>query len=519
MAFRITILLKAIRQLGFSQMALYGLYKMGLRTGYFRRADDRRRTIAHGQPPTVHGLFTLPPSSKLREILGSDGLNSLLSEANQIAGGRFRIFGGELVEIELGFEQPLSHWTAYETREALLPDSKLPISDIKFLWEPARFGWAFTLGRAYRVSGDDKYAEAFWRCFETFDAGNPPYLGPHWMSGQEVALRLMAFVWSAQVFGDSPESTRQRKERLAQSVAEHAARIPPTLLYARAQNNNHLLSEAAGLFTAALALPDHPQAGKWRRLGEKWMAWCFENQIDGTGEYIQHSVTYQRLMLQLALWVRSLNTKVTKGHKGKEEIGGKHGASSCALCLTEEARQNLAAATRWLAELTDPVSGRAVNLGADDGAYIFPLANGDFRDIRPVAAAAARVFLDEQPFGVGVWDEMSLWFEGLQVGNFASSQLSNLPILKSASNSWAYLRVADGNLRLAHADQLHLDLWWRGENVALDPGTYLYNAAPPWDNPWPATQFHNTVTVNGLDQMTRAGRFMYLDWARGCVLE
>ncbi|NOY99921.1 MAG: hypothetical protein GXP40_12110, partial [Chloroflexi bacterium] len=99
------------------------------------------------------------------------------------------------------------------------------------------------------------------------------------------------------------------------------------------------------------------------------------------------------------------------------------------------------------------------------------------------------------------------------------SQLSNLPILKSASNSWAYLRVADGNLRLAHADQLHLDLWWRGENVALDPGTYLYNAAPPWDNPWPATQFHNTVTVNGLDQMTRAGRFMYLDWARGCVLE
>ena len=32
-------------------------------------------------------------------------------------------------------------------------------------------------------------------------------------------------------------------------------------------------------------------------------------------------------------------------------------------------------------------------------------------------------------------------------------------------------------------DQLHLDLWWRGLNIAQDAGTYLYNADPPWDNP------------------------------------
>ena len=76
------------------------------------------------------------------------------------------------------------------------------------------------------------------------------------------------------------------------------------------------------------------------------------------------------------------------------------------------------------------------------------------------------------------------------------------------------LRAAEGNLRLAHADLLHVDLWWRGLNIALDPGTYLYNGEPPWDNPWPATRFHNTVTINQADQMTRAGRFLYLDWAK-----
>ncbi len=64
----------------------------------------------------------------------------------------------------------------------------------------------------------------------------------------------------------------------------------------------------------------------------------------------------------------------------------------------------------------------------------------------------------------------------------------------------------------SHADQLHVDLWWRSLNVAQDAGTYLYNADPPWDNNLTTAQVHNTVTVNGRDQFTRAGRFLYLDW-------
>jgi hypothetical protein len=80
-------------------------------------------------------------------------------------------------------------------------------------------------------------------------------------------------------------------------------------------------------------------------------------------------------------------------------------------------------------------------------------------------------------------------------------------------NSWAYLRASSFRSRLCHMDQLHFDLWWRGMNIAGDPGTYLYNAGPPWDNPLVSSRVHNTVTVDGQDQMTRAGRFLTLDWA------
>jgi len=109
-----------------------------------------------------------------------------------------------------------------------------------------------------------KYPEAFWRYFDIFLEANPPCLGPNWTSGQEAALRLMAFVWAGQVFAAASASTPERLARLAQSVAAHAARIPPTFIYARSQQNNHLLIEAAGLFTAGLAIPEHPFATKWR---------------------------------------------------------------------------------------------------------------------------------------------------------------------------------------------------------------------------------------------------------------
>jgi hypothetical protein len=486
---------KIVRQIGLTQAALYAMYKFGLKTKQYQLLTETHRlqTEINGVSLAIRGLFTFPQRDQLADTLGEDGQQVLITQADEIVYGKFRMFGGEPVEIKLAFDQPLRHWTDYETGKSPIPESQFPNSDIKFIWEPARFGWAFALGRAYHLTQDETYAETFWNYFESFTDANPPNIGPYWMNGQEVAIRLMALVWAGQVFETARISSVERRARLAGSVAAHAARIPPTLPYARAQDNNHLLSEAAGLYTSALALPDHPRARRWRQLGIKWLDWCFAHQIDKTGEYIQHSTNYHRLMLQLALWVTSLKGDT---HRFAHD-------------------EKLAFATRWLAAQTDPISGRAVNLGANDGAYIFPLANGEFRDFRPVAQAASRAFLDADAWASGAWDEMSLWFGEAdpKPRQEADEIIPVYPVIHS-ENSWGMLHAAGWNLRLAHADLLHVDLWWRGQNIALDPGTYMYNGEPPWDNPWPATRYHNTVTINMADQMTRAGRFLYLDWAK-----
>jgi hypothetical protein len=484
---RLDIALKYLQQVGPTQASLFVLYKFGLKTGHYRRVESKN--VENSQPfSTLHSLFSLPDRAQLVQTLDDDGQRVLLAEADEITAGKFRMFGGEPVRLKLTFNQPLHHWTDYETHKVPIPDSRFPIRDIKFIWEPARFGWGYVLGRAYHLTQNETYAETFWHYFETFTDANPPYLGPHWMNGQEVAIRLMALVWAGQVFESAAVSSAERCARLAQSVAAHAARIPPTLVYARAQNNNHLVTEAAGLYTAGLALPDHHQASEWRALGWRWLNWAFRHQISSYGEYIQHSTNYHRVMLQTALWVNAIKDVDWPG-----------------LAL-----QSLGRATHWLFAMLDPASGRTPNLGANDGALILPLATTPFNDFRPTVQAAARAFLRFQMPG-GVWDEMSLWL-GLDEHEKAYESSLYLTDHLRGPNSWAYLRATQFSSRLGHIEQLHLDLWWRGLNVTQDAGTYLYNADPPWDNPLVSTCVHNTVTVDNQDQMTRGGRFMTLDW-------
>jgi len=67
---------------------------------------------------------------------------------------------------------------------------------------------------------------------------------------------------------------------------------------------------------------------------------------------------------------------------------------------------------------------------------------------------------------------------------------------------------------------LHVDIWWRGINIATDAGTYSYNRTPPWSHEFNVlshTQVHNTVTVDDLNQMDRVKPFLWLPWLKGTV--
>jgi hypothetical protein len=509
---RLKFALKAWNELGPRQLGLYALYRLGLWTGHYQRATKEASPWVNLPPPAfdTRPILKLPEQGELAALLGEPGQAWLLAEAEEIVAGQARLFGGRPAPLRLSVPGQLAHWTAYELGKKSVAGGETGVEDVKLVWEPGRFGWAYALGRAYHLSGDQRFAAVFWNYAEAFLDANPPYLGPHWISSQEAALRVIAFAFTLEVFAASPHTTHERRARLAQAIAAHAGRIPPTLVYARAQNNNHLLLEAAGLYTAGVTLPNHPASHRWRSTGWTWFHRGLQSQIAADGAYIQHSTNYHRLMLQSALWMHALSKEAAQEP------------------FPAPGLKRLRAATRWLLALLDEESGGVPNLGPNDGAYILPLTVCPFGDFRPVLQAASAVFLGECPFAAGLWDEMGLWLgvprqAPLDRGHIPVAQPEKplpLTVLRLPSHhSWAYLRAARFTARPGHADQMHLDLWWRGLNVAQDAGTYLYNAAPPWDNSLACTEVHNTITLNGEDQMRRAGRFLYLDWAQAQGVE
>lgn len=434
--------------------------------------------------------------------------NGPVREAEAIAEGRFRYFHHHIVDTGL---PPDWHRNAF-TGDVMPADrhwselGSVGHGDVKVIWEPSRYAFAYTLVRAYWRTGDERYPELFWLLFEDWCEANPPNLGPNWMCGQEVALRVMAWCFALYGFLGSTATTGERVAKLAQATAVSGARIAANMTYALSQRNNHGLSEAVGLLTIGLLFPELRQAPKWAETGQRLVESQTAELLYYDGSCCQHSVVYERLMLHDLVWA----TRLTELHGRR---------------LRDQALGRLQSSASLLHGMMDRDTGQLPRYGSDDGALILPLSNCPYGDFRPVVQLAGYTGDRHRRLGEGPWDEDLLWLYGPEAlqspvedhqPTDLTADLRGYYTLRSP-NGFAFVRcggTAPGH-RPGQADQLHVDLWWRGLNVAVDPGTYSYNANPPWDNALAETVCHNTVTVDGRSQMDRVGRFLWLPWAQG----
>jgi asparagine synthase (glutamine-hydrolysing) len=553
----LNLAIRAARELGPGSLALYGLYQTLLRSGWLRwrtpvrawdsrtlawwlapgKTSDPQDYVRHRSVSSPDFFFKLDSQfvTALREAIGGSESSGLI-EADEILSGRFRLFGASAVGLgfppdwaayapmrdteEGGRVETNHHWTTYTDLNLL--------NDVKLLWEVSRFGWIYPLARAFLLTEDERYAEGMWSLVKSWRDVNPPNVGPHWASAQEVAIRLMAQVFAVYAFMNYWAHNPVRLTSLVQMIAEHADRIPHTLTYARAQGNNHLITEAVGLFTTGLLFPEFRYAAQWKRLGRSWLIHALERQFFPDGGYIQHSSNYHRLALQAGLWAIRL-----------AEIHDEPFPSA--------AVESLRAGTRCLAAQVEGENGAAPNFGPNDGAHILPLSTCRFGDFRPTLQTASWVLFGEPLFGNGSWDEAHLW---LGIGSqdqetsysrargraptqqkpdppHASADLASISqdsftkaglYFMRGEHAWGMLRCVRFKSRPGHSDQLHFDLWWRGINILGDPGTYLYTGSPPWNNGLMGASVHNALVVDGVEPMHRAGRFLWLNWAQGNML-
>lgn len=436
--------------------------------------------------------------------------------ASDITRGQFRYFESECADI--GFP-PAWHANPF-TGQSVSADhhwsriSDFESGDIKVIWEPGRFAFAFALVRAFWRDGDEAHAEVFWQLLESWREHNPPQRGPHWKCGQETALRLMAWCFALHGFLDCAATTPARAAMLAETIALLGERIAANLNYALRQQNNHGISEGMGLWTIGALFPEFKKAAQWSEMGRR----ALENQgralIYDDGAFAQHSVNYHRLMLHDYLWCLHL-----------AELQGQP--------LSNELKERVTRAGEFLHQIQDETTGQVPLYGANDGALILPLNNCGHHDFRPVVGAVRFLAHGARAYECGPWDEDLLWLFGPQAlaaptdapprrdlnaatgGYYTLRAADERAADERAADSFVFTRCATFRHRPGQADLLHADVWWRGQNIACDAGTNSYNSPPPWNNPFARTAPHNTVSVDGLDQMERVGPFLWLPWPHG----
>lgn len=528
-AFGMPKLLAALKYLGPSWMAQRALYSLKVNAGYFQRILPLASWSEHPlaellqEPPladpnkllawrasSATAFFFCPtdlPSHQQRLATWDCPQCDLMALAQNTIRGRVPFFSGEPLAVGLPLDWHRNVLTGQRAPENIhwsrLDD--FSFGDIKNIWELSRFSFVYPLVRAYWRTGDEDLAEFFWSQLDDWRQHNQPQAGVNWKCGQEISFRIMAWCFGLYGFDDSPATTPRRVAQLVQMMGVFGRRIEANLSYALNQQNNHGTSEAMGLFTIGTLFPELKAAKHWQGLGQSLLEQLGRELIYGDGAFCQHSFGYHRLVLQTYLWALRLG-----------ELNQAPFSNSL--------QKRLARSVNFLFQLQEQATGRLPNYGQNDSSNLLPLDNCHPADFRPLLQAMHFFLTGRRLYPAGPWDESALWLFGpdalpakaetLPPANFSAREGGYYTLRDE--QGFAMTRCANFRHRPGHADLLHVDLWWRGQNVALDPGTYSYNADPPWNNPLVGTPYHNTVSVDGKDQMQRASRFLWLPWPR-CV--
>lgn len=377
--------------------------------------------------------------------------------------------------------------------------------DIKDLWEPARFAWAYDLVRGYLLTRDDRFARAFHDHLAAWYESSPPFRGPHWSCGQETAIRAAAILYAEANLASAPSSTPEAMRRIERVLSASGERIRDALGYAISQRNNHAISEAAGLILLGVRmLSSHPEAQEWLATGHRLLERLIREQFAEDGWYVQHSFTYLRLALDQCVLAERALRRAGRG-------------------LSPVAVARLRAAVNLLLTVMEPESGIVPNHGPNDGAFVHPVTLADCRDFRPVITAVCALWQSPLPANIAPDPEVLAWLgeEAPPVGppleDGVWTGASGWAVVRTGGTA-VFLRAGSYTSRPGHIDPLHLDVRFDGREVIVDPGTFAYNAPEPWRNGLAGAAVHNGPLVDGREPGIRGPRFLWYLWPEARIL-
>jgi hypothetical protein len=377
--------------------------------------------------------------------------------------------------------------------------------DIKILWELSRMDWAIVLSKMAILSQKNQYIQLLNRLLENWIENNMPQTGPNWLCAQETAIRLIQIILCAQLLNQ-----KEPLPALIDFVDTHCQRIALTRHYADAQQNNHGISEAAGLFIGGLWLKKYSQfhinAHKWQNDGYRDLEGLVNKLIADDGSFSQHSLNYHRVLISTMNMVEYF-----RQYYHVPAFSTPYYNKICKALL-------------FLYQMVDPKTGNGSNLGANDGARVYAFSESSYNDYRPEIQLAGCLFMEKFLYRKGDWNEPLQWLQ-LDSHRFSMASIKRnsrmfpdggyVSFVGEFHNSvptWGMIRCPNDRFRPHHADALHFDLWVDGINIFRDSGSYSYDITDTLRTNFISSSAHNTASFDTHDQMPVVSRFLYGKW-------
>ncbi|MGB7201532.1 MAG: alginate lyase family protein [Pyrinomonadaceae bacterium] len=474
-------------------------YKNG-ETAFFNTFNDRKKSV-----------------DTFRKTFGEANVSHFVNAAERIVSGRIDILGlkGVYIGTDIDWHReplsekrsPLKHWKEFDDLDVAESGNK------KVVWEINRHQYFFTLGVAFWMTGDERYAETFARHLKSWIEQNPTGLGINWTSSLEVSFRAMSWIWAFHFFKDSDAFTPDLFKIALKSLYKHGRHIEQYLSKYYSPNT-HLTGEALGLYYLGTQLPFFDRAEKWRRLGEEILFDEIEKQVLPDGVYFEQSTWYQRYTTDFVAHFAVLKALSGQFDDKKSEV--------------TELEGRLETAFDFLMQITMP-DGRTPLIGDDDGGRVLPLTAAESDDFRGTLALGAIIFeRADQKCVAGQASEEIFWLlgpDGIEAHNLLGGSQPEIESMNFANGGYSVMRdgwEATDNYMLidcgevgalagghGHADTLSIVVATHGRPFLVDSGTYTYHESREMRDYFRSTMAHNTLVVDDVSSSQPGNTFSW----------
>jgi hypothetical protein len=381
--------------------------------------------------------------------------------------------------------------------------------DCKLVWEPNRHHQLVVLGRAYKVTGDIKYAQGVVDQLTSWLDANSYGYGMNWRSPLELAIRLISWVWAIDLIKESGLFSGDFKARLLNSVYLHCRDVSGK--YSQGTSaNNHLVGEAAGVYIAACYFDMLADAPQWQINSKVVLEREIQSQTFVDGCTKEHAFSYQFFVFQFYLFT------ALAGKWSKDEF-------SCEYWTT------LNRISAFIAKVAQGGDHYPM-LGDQDDGYVLDL--GDHVHNVNALCDISGYFYNDEIFNSSFKQasESAFWlFNGKMKRELQeTAKIKPLSSLQFKESGYFLLQaglLAEKNQASilfdcaelgytaiaahGHADALSFVMRINNNDLFVDTGTYDYFSHPQWRNHFRTTKAHNALEVDGLDQSVMTGPFMW----------